>query len=73
MSDVKVAYAKYRSAASDLVSIPWRVGRAEPSNVYARTSDDVDGRFDHQIGQFHTAELAAEAVRAHNEALEAKA
>lgn len=44
---------------------PWRQGRSQPRNVYARTGGD-DWKADQLIGHFDTAQLAAEACRAHN-------
>lgn len=53
---------------ADLTAIPWRQGRSQPRNVYARTGGD-DWKADVMIGQLDTPEIAAEACEAHNEAL----
>jgi len=48
----------------DLTAVPWRQGRSHPANVWAATGPDWQ---DHQpAGRMDSAELAAEAVRAHN-------
>jgi hypothetical protein len=52
----------------DLTALPWRVGRKNPRNMYAVTGDDWAVHWD--IGKLDTAELAAEACRSHNAALE---
>ena len=49
-------------------SVPWRQGRTQPRNIYARTGGG-DWKADLMIGQLDTAAAAAEAVRAHNAAL----
>jgi hypothetical protein len=56
------------SQAPDLTALPWRQGRTQPRNVYARTGGG-DWKADVMIGQLDTADLSAEACRAHNEAL----
>lgn len=52
----------------DLTSLPWRQGRHQGRHLYAQTgprpSDDAP-----LVGTLDTAELAAEACEAHNEAL----
>jgi hypothetical protein len=53
---------------TDLTALPWRQGRSQPRNVYARTGGD-DWKADTMIGQLDTAEIAAEACESHNEAL----
>ena len=52
----------------DLTDLPWRQGRSQPRNLYARTGGD-DWKADVMIGQLDTAEIAAEACESHNEAL----
>lgn len=49
-------------------SVPWRQGRTQPRNIYARTGGD-NWKADLMIGQLDTPAAAAEAVRAHNSAL----
>jgi len=51
----------------DLTAVPWRAGRKNPRNMYAVTGNDWEAHPD--IGKLDTAELAAEACAAHNEAL----
>jgi histidine triad (HIT) family protein len=53
---------------ADLTALPWRQGRSQPRNVYARTGG-ADWKADTMIGQLDTAEIAAEACEAHNEEL----
>ena len=53
---------------TDLTALPWRQGRSQPRNVYARTGGD-DWKADVMIGQLDTAEMAREACEAHNERL----
>ena len=53
---------------TDLTALPWRQGRTQARNVYARTGGD-DWLAETMIGQLDTAEYAAEACEAHNEAL----
>lgn len=57
------------AAAPDLNAFPWRQGRSQGRNLYARTGGD-DWKADVMIGQLNTPELAAGAVRAHNAAME---
>jgi hypothetical protein len=68
IGSLRRAYNAYRAACKPLCLLEWRQGRSEPRNVYARTGG-TDWKADHQIGQFHTPELAAECVQAHNAAL----
>jgi hypothetical protein len=60
------AYGSFRTAASPLTTVRWRVGRQEPCNVYACSSATEDYHDDFPVGAFKTPELAAEAVAAHN-------
>lgn len=53
--------------SADLTVVPWRVGRRKGRNMYAVTGDDWEAH--PQIGCLDTPELAGEACRAHNEAL----
>ena len=53
---------------TDLTALPWRQGRTQPRNVYARTGGE-DWKADTMIGQLDTAEIAARACEAHNDAL----
>lgn len=62
------AYTAYRGASRALCIAEWRQGGSEPRNVYALSGGE-DRKADHQIGSFHTPELAAECVRSHNAAL----
>ena len=56
------------SQTPDLTDLPWRQGRSQPRNVYARTGGD-DWKADVMIGQLDSPGLSAEACQAHNEAL----
>jgi hypothetical protein len=51
------------------VTLPWRTGRHNPRTIYATPVDDLDGDGVF-IGALDTAEIAAEAVTAHNYRLE---
>ena len=61
-----------RQPQAALEAVPWRQGRSQPRNVYARTGGD-DWKADTMIGQLDTPELAAEAVTAHNAARQPQA
>lgn len=57
-----------RAPVPGLTAAPWRQGRSHPSNLWAVTGDDWR---EHQpIGRMDSAELAAEAVAAHNARLD---
>lgn len=49
----------------ELLAVPWRAGRSQPRNIYARTGGD-DWRADLLIGHMDTPALAAEAIECHN-------
>jgi hypothetical protein len=55
-------------AAPDLTAVPWRQGRRKGRNLYAVTGDDWEAH--PAIGCLDTPELAEEACRAHNEAVD---
>ena len=56
-------------AELDLTKLPWRVGRKVGRTVYAQVGEKPSEQ-DLLIGLFDTQELAAEAVRSHNQALD---
>ena len=58
-----------REPDAGTLAAPWRQGRSQPRNVYARTGGD-DWKADQLIGHFDTDALAAEACWAHNGARE---
>lgn len=55
-------------AGPDLAAFPWRQGRRKGRNLYAVTGEDWEDHPD--FGKLDTPELAEEAYRAHNEALD---
>jgi hypothetical protein len=73
MTDQSITEAieRHRAALGFLADYPWRQGRTQPRNVYARSGGD-DWKADPLIGHFDTPELAAEAVNSHNAALTAR-
>jgi hypothetical protein len=52
--------------------VPWRVGRKVGRTIYAAPFPDRPSEHDPLVGMMDTPELAEAAVRAHNDALEAR-
>jgi hypothetical protein len=65
---LRAAYAAYRDAAAFLARVPWRQGRSNPCNIYARIGGD-DWKADWPMGSQPTPELARQACSAHNASL----
>jgi hypothetical protein len=74
MTDQNIAEAikAHRAALAPLADVEWRQGRSNQCNLWARTGGG-DWKADTSVGQLATPELAAEAVRAHNEDLARRA
>jgi hypothetical protein len=68
--NLEEATADWHRKMEVLAGLPWRHGRSNPRNLYAvTTGPDGDWKEHPAIGHMATPELAAEAVRAHNERL----